>query len=137
MRRYASAIVFVLIMVTGELHRYFSLSHTSNWILHANRPMSDAWNVKFAGLQLMYILYPLAALLWHNNYINKATAITFVVFAVMDTLMYFWNYKTAGYGVVYLWYMVIWVLVYKAIRLWQRRHLMAHIWQQQKHSTKP
>lgn len=82
--------------------------------------MTVAWNVRFAANQVQLILYPLAALLWRHNRVNKSTARCFYVLAIMDTIMYFWNYKTTDYGYIYFWYVGFFLIIHfgKNIAAW-------------------
>lgn len=74
---------------------------------------------------------PLAALLWVKNRVNISTAKCFVLFAVMDTGMYFWNYKTTDYGYVYSWYVVFWLLIHFGPKI------ADFLWQHLKHWGRP
>jgi len=111
MRKYGTTIVLAVIMLVAELHNLFG-DVTQNWILQRYVPMGVAWNVKQAGLQLIYILYPLAAILYRRNRINYVTCLSFIWWGVLDTIMYFWNYKANMYAPVYLWVLLFWIVIY-------------------------
>lgn len=76
--------------------------------------MSVQQNVKDACDQLNFILYFVAFLcsFGHANKVNKTTVKTFVIFMVCDAALYFWNYKTYDYYIVYFWLIGIWALIY-------------------------
>lgn len=114
MRRYAATILLSLTLFIGEVHTYWEGRplRPQNWIWKVSREMPLQWNIKLASVQLNMILIFLAFLLYVPNRVNKATAVTFFWFAVLDTVLYFYNYKTFGYGYLYLVLAVIWLMAY-------------------------
>lgn len=112
MRTYATTYVFALILLLSGLWSFFPDAGSYNWVIHKYRPMSLAWNVRYACDQLIWVLYPIAVLCWKSNRVNTVTAKCFILLAVADAMFYFWNYKTTDYGIVYFWYMGLWVLLY-------------------------
>jgi hypothetical protein len=112
MRQYATTWVLALILLLSGAWSMFPDTGSYNLIIHEYRPMSMAWNVRYISDQLIFILYPIAVLLWKNNRVNTVTAKCFILLAIIDTLFYFWNYKTTDYGIVYFWYVGLWLLIY-------------------------
>lgn len=96
----------------GELHTYWSSQRVENWIITEYRPMAESWNVYFVCQELIVIMYFVAWYFWQSNKINFATVISFILLAIMDMAMYFYNYKLGGFGVVYFWFIGFWVVAY-------------------------
>lgn len=114
MRRYASTILLSLTLFIGEVHTFWERGplRPQNWIWKVQREMPLQWNIKFAADQLCFIMLCAAFLLYSPNRVNRATAVTFFCFAIIDTLLYFYNYKTYGYGYIYLILTGIWLYAY-------------------------
>ena len=119
MRKYLTTMILGLTLLIGEIHVFWERASTRpvNWIWNNPVPMSLQWNIKYVCLQLNYTLYFLSMLTYcgYDNRINRTTVVAFVLFSLVDTLMYFYNYKTFGYSITYLTLLIIWILVY----LWQ------------------
>ncbi len=79
------------------------------------------WNVNFAARELIIIMYFAAWLLYSSNKVNKATVMTFFVLSIVDALLYFYNYKLGGFGLVYYWFAGVWILIFnwKQIAKWK------------------
>ena len=122
MRQYATTFVFALIMFLSGLHTFFpdTVESVQAWQYYHKQPMTLAWNIRYLSDQVIWILYPLCALFWVNNRINRTTAKCFFLFAVMDAGMYFYNYKTTDYGLVYFWYIGFWLFIHYSAWLWRR-----------------
>jgi hypothetical protein len=45
-----------------------------------------------------------------------------LILAIFDALLYFYNYKLGGFGLVYYWFTGIWIMVYnwKSIIKWRQ-----------------
>lgn len=114
--KYATTILLACTIVIGELHTVWERQPVryENWIINRNVPMSVQQNVKNACDQLNFILYFVAFLSYagHCNRVNKTTVKTFAVFMFADAALYFWNYKTYDYYIVYFWLIGIWALIY-------------------------
>ncbi len=110
--RYWSSIILAITLPVGELHTYGSDTKVSNWILTQYRPMPESWNLKFAMDEIVIILYFLAWMLWKSNVVNRTTVVAFFVLAIMDTLLYFYNYKLYAFGNVYCWFIVLWGMIF-------------------------
>jgi hypothetical protein len=112
MRKYATTFLIGLTLLVNEIHTFWERKPVSiqNWIIDAYKPMTVQWNVKYASDQLNFILFAFALLLYVPNRANRSTAITLVCYAFLDTIAYFYNYKTFGYGLIYLILAGIWNL---------------------------
>jgi hypothetical protein len=112
MRKYATTFLIAATLLIGELHTFWERSPymSENWIYAVERPMPLQWNVKLASDQLNFILFAFALFLYVPNRANRSTAITLVCYAFLDTIAYFYNYKTFGYGLIYLILAGIWNL---------------------------
>ena len=114
MRKYATSYILALTIMLGELHTFWEKGeqHVENWIVEEYRPMTVQWNVKYAIDELNPILYFVAMFLFVPNRVNKTTVLSFILFASVDTLSYFYNYKTYGYGWMYFLLVICWLIVY-------------------------
>ena len=111
MRRNATWIILALTLPLCELHTFWhGDGRTSNWIIDRPTPMLIEWNVKYAVSQITVILYFLAWLLYVPTRSNKVIVRAFFAVALLDTMLYFWNYKTDGYGYVYFAYFFFFLL---------------------------
>lgn len=72
------------------------------------------WNVKFLSAQVTTIFYFLAWIFYINNknIVNNTTIKCFLVLAIIDTLVYFYNYKMYGFASMYFLAIIIWLLIY-------------------------
>ena len=105
-------------MPIGELHSYWSNNKVENWIWKAYRPMAQSWNVYFASQELIIILYFVAWYFWKDNRINHTTVVSFIFLAILDMIMYFYNYKLGGFGLIYFWFIGFWLVAYKTKKAW-------------------
>lgn len=117
MKRYLPTILLALTLASGEIHTFWSKSalyETTNWIWKRPTPMALDWNIKYAVLQFNYIIWFVAMFLYgkYPNRINKTTVIAFICFAILDTIMYFYNYKVYKYGGAYWLFLALWVFTY-------------------------
>lgn len=74
--------------------------------------MPVQWNVKYVTDELWFILMALAILYYVPNRVNRTTVKAYLVFCVLDLVMYFYNYKQEGYGWVYVALLITWITVY-------------------------
>lgn len=104
MKQYLTTILLTASVLIGEVHTFWEKLPVKqqNWILTIDRTMAVQWNVKFVSLQVNYILIAVALMYYHKNRLNVTAAAVFVLFQVADFLLYFYNYKTAGYGFIYI-----------------------------------
>lgn len=117
MRNHATTWVLALTLILGELHTVPIFSDdpmkTENWILRSYKPMTESWNMYYLESQLIKPLYFLAFLLWKRNKVNITTIKAFLFAGVIDTGMYFYNFKDPlFFGSFYVWMAAIWFLVY-------------------------
>lgn len=118
MRAYWATILLILTLPLGELHSYFNRSTVvQNWIVNAYKPMPLPWNVKYAEGQFIIILYFLAWLYYKPNKLNRTTVIAFFWLAILDTVLYFYDFKTGNFGRVYFWFAGFWLLSYNWVPL--------------------
>jgi hypothetical protein len=126
MRAYLTTIILSLTLVVGELHKIWEHdTRIQNWIISEYYPMLIKWNMKYLEIQIVVIMYFLSWLVYTPNHVNKTTVQAFFCLAIMDTFLYFYNYKTHGFGVVYYWYLGFWLLSFYGPRLarWLWKHL--------------
>lgn len=90
-------------MAVGETHSWFDRYDVPdiNWIIDRPTPMWLSWNIKYAEGQLQWILVALAGVLNKRSTFNTSAWWMFLFYCVLDTLFYFYNFRTHGYAVVY------------------------------------
>lgn len=117
MRKYATTFILALSILIGEVHTFWEGRSQEPidliWVRDVYMPIQ--WYIKLIGLQVNYTLYFLALYLYGENRINRASAVAFILFSLVDTLMFFYNYKTYGYGSAYFILLILWISAY----LWQ------------------
>lgn len=114
MRNNWSTIILVLTLPLGELHTFWANDTTvQNWIITEYIPMTVQWNIKFSAQELSVFAYFWAWVLWKENKVNRTTRMAFLWLAVMNVLLYFYNYKLGGFGKIYYWFAAFWIIVYK------------------------
>lgn len=96
----------------GELHHLFSDTHVSNWILFADKPMTDAWNMKYLAEEINRIIEGLSFLLMllmrkGATELYALVIIEYLVYRIVDIAAYFIDYKTDHYWQAVLLIMVI------------------------------
>jgi hypothetical protein len=113
MRKYATTIILFLSMSLCELHTFWPMGgHNERWILQYDMSTTLRWNVKYALNELWPLLVFIAWLLYIPNKINYTTVLACLMWVFLDLVMYFYNYKTAGYWKVYYWIVPIWFIAY-------------------------
>lgn len=118
MRKYLTSFLIALSFVVAELHCFWiNDTRVQNWILQRPTPMTIGWNVKHASDQLIWILVALSLLFYRPNRHNRTTVKVFVLWTIFDTCVYFVNFKTAGYGAMYLWLIAAWVIIFYGKRI--------------------
>lgn len=112
-RTYATTLIIWASLLIGELHTFWENStRRENWILTKSVVMPMQWNVKYATDQAWFILMAFAIYLYLPNRINRTTALAYALFCIADTFMYFYNYKQEGYGWVYTFLLITWIIIY-------------------------
>ena len=116
MKRYLTSILLWFSLLLSELHTFWENASKEkyNWIIDKFRPMTLQWNIKMVTDQLWIILIFVAMLFYDKNRINRTTVLTFICFGIIDTAMYFINYKTYQYSIVYFILTILWVSFYAA-----------------------
>jgi L-lactate permease len=109
--------ILLVTIFIAESHSYAGRFSTvkQNWILTIDRTMEIQWNLKYLADEINAILYFFSFYFYRKNSINKATLITFIIFCLIDAVMYVHNFKTLFYGSVYVWLGGIWVIVFWSI----------------------
>lgn len=127
--RYKTTILIWASLIVNEAHTFFeNVTKEANWILTKKVPMLIQWNVKFVGEEVSGLLIALALLLYSKNKINDTTVKVFVLYWVMDLILYFYDYKGRdSYKWVYLVILISWILIYnhgsKRIRTTNRQRM--------------
>lgn len=111
MKKYATSLILWASLLISELHTLFG-SQLTNWILAKRVDMPLNWNIKYATDELWFVMMGFAILFYTPNRINRASVISYIVFCIIDLLMYFVNYKTEGYGAIYTALLITWIIVY-------------------------
>jgi hypothetical protein len=118
-RKYATTIVLFFSLLIGEIHTFWEKRSQEpiDLIWASDIFMSRQWYAKLIGLQINYTLYFFALYLYggYSNRVNRSSAVAFILFSLVDTLMFFYNYKTYGYGLAYFILLILWISAY----LWQ------------------
>lgn len=110
--QYATSLLLSLTLILGELHVYWhSDGSIHNWIWKTYRPMTTDWNIKYAAEEFIVIIYFVAWLLYIPNNVNKRLIGSFLCLAIMDAVLYFYNYKTEEFGNVYFWFAFFYLLM--------------------------
>lgn len=113
MKRYLTTLILWATLLLGELHTFWENStKKENWILTRYVLMPIQWNVKLVTDEAVYIIIFAAMWFYRKNRVNDTTVLTFILFSIIDTGMYFYNYKTYGFGIVYVLFLVLWVVIY-------------------------
>lgn len=91
--------------------------------------MPVAWNVRYVTDQAMWLVVSLMVITYKKNRVNYTSAWALFIWCVIDTILYFYNYKTSGYFVTYFWLPAAWFVIYywkskQAERLWQRLNIL-------------
>lgn len=107
LKKYAVGLLLASTFFIAELHNFWAGDpRMQNWIVAAYKPMTIQWNVKYASDQLNWILIIFAMFLYgfpfSRNRFNHEIVIIYLAWVIFDTVLYFYNFKTVGYGVVYL-----------------------------------
>lgn len=102
--KYAATILLISTFLIGELHTFWEKASQApvNWIYAVSRPMCVQWNVKYLSEELNWLLVALALLLYRSNRVNRSAAIAYVFYRCADVALYLYNYKTFGYGFLYM-----------------------------------
>lgn len=120
MRKYATTYLLGFTFPIGEIHTFWERASQEpvSWILTKYTPMPIQWNVKYVGDQVNFILIAVAMHLYGKtpNGVNKASVLAYICYAVIDTLMYFYDYKTFNYYIVYFIIAVIWLILWKKFK---------------------
>lgn len=118
MRRYLSGLFIALIVFVAEIPAWIphDPSIQENWILYDYVPMSFAWNIRFVVSQLQFIFAAAALLVFTPSRFNTAAAFMFFCYCVLDSIMYFYNYKREHYWIVYPVIIIIFLLHYNRKR---------------------
>ncbi len=115
MRKNLTTWLIILTLLIGELHTlpFFSDEKVENWILRAFKPMTQVWNMTYLEWQIKAPLYFLAFRFWRPNKINRTTITAMLFAGIVDTIMYFYDFKKPMYyGSFYVWLALFWFLVY-------------------------
>jgi hypothetical protein len=116
MIKYSTTFILMLTVLVGELHTFWENGSTEvvNWIWSENVPMTVQWNIKYLTNQVNMTLYFVALFLfaYYPNRVNFATVSAFILFSLVDTLMYLYNFKRYEYGLSYFILLILWILAY-------------------------
>lgn len=121
--KYATTILLALSFIVAEIHTFWHNDSTvENWILGVDRPMPRNWNIKYAGDQAVWILVGIAMFCYgySRNLANRTSVTVFLIWCVADTCLYFYNFKTFGYGIIYWALLAMWLLLF-----WVGKHKRA------------
>ena len=121
MKKYLTTILMASTLLIGEVHTFWEKKPEvkENWIVNRYEPMSIQWNVKMAGEELILLMYFIAAwfLSLYPNHTNKTTVKVFIFAQLADIALYFWNFKTYNYHILYICMVLLWVwLLRKSIK---------------------
>lgn len=108
--RYLPAILIYSSFVIAELHNFFT-----DRIVNFHHPMPMAWAVKFTTDQIVWLVIATAMVLMtkYKNRENTLAAKVLLVWVVIDTVVFFYNYKTYLYGQTYIILCLIIIIVRK------------------------
>lgn len=112
-RQYKTTLIIWASLLISELHSFWENStEKANWILKENVVMSVQWNIKNLTDEVWFIMMALAILVYEKNRINRTTVLAYTAFCCIDMIMYFYNYKQAGYEAIYTFLLIAWILIY-------------------------
>lgn len=106
MKTYATTLILWASLLINEAHALFE---DSAKIFH-NMPLQ--WYVWFACNSIWGLLMGLAFWLYVPNRINRTTVKAYTLFCAWDLVMYFYNYKQAGYEAIYTYLLIAWIIIY-------------------------
>ncbi len=110
MKNYATTLIIWLSLLNNELHTLWE--HSSKTIIVNGSAMSVQWYVWFACNSIWGLLMGLAFWLYVPNRINRTTVKAYTLFCAWDLVMYFYNYKQAGYEAIYTYLLIAWIIIY-------------------------
>lgn len=120
MKRYSTTLILACTLVIGELHTFWEKASQEkvNWIIKRSEPMTMQWNIKMVGDEINIILYFVAMLLFgfYPNRTNTTSVISFIYLAVADLCLWFWNFKTYDYHILYLTLLAVWPLTFYLLK---------------------
>lgn len=104
MRKWWTTILLTVTIFVGELHTFWegSAGRVQNWIIAADRPMPLQWNIKYLTDEVSWLLVALAVFLYIPTRVNKTVSASFIFYQVLSLGLYFYNFKTYGFGFIYL-----------------------------------
>lgn len=115
MMRYATTYLLALSFIVTELHNLWANdTRIQNWILRGHHPMSIQWNMWYLSHQVLWIVFAIA-MFYYGKYPNRANKISvkvFIIWTILDTWLYIYNFKQIDYGYSYLWLSAISVLFF-------------------------
>jgi hypothetical protein len=112
-RKYLTTLFIALSFLVSEAHTFWhNTRDVQNWIICRYVPMELHWNIKYAGDQVVWILIAAALLTYIPNRVNKTSARIFLIWTIIDTLLYFINYKQGPYGLAYFGLAGLWLVLY-------------------------
>ena len=89
--------------------------------------MSIGWNIKYAASQFQFIIIALMVITYarERNKVNKVSVFVFLLWTVLDTVVYFFNFKQFEYHIMYIFLPLAWFSFYywkgkKADWLWKQ-----------------
>ena len=113
LKQYATTLIIWASLIIGELHTLWENSKVSeNWIITKYVPMPVQWNVKYVTDEIWFIMMGVAIYLFIPNRINRTTVKSYTLFCAWDLVMYFYNYKQAGYEAIYTYLLIAWIIIY-------------------------
>lgn len=114
MRKWLPAVLIAACIIVAEIPAFIPCDpdYLVSWNYKGYVPMSVAWNLKYLAGQLQFIFVAAALMLYTHSRVNKSAAVMFFVYCVLDTIMYFYNYKQEHYWVVYPAIIITFVLHY-------------------------
>ncbi len=113
MKKYRTTLLIWASLLVSELHSLWeNCKVNQNWIFKERVVMSVQWNVKNVTDEIWFIMMALAILVYEKNRINRTTVLAYTAFCIIDMFMYFYNYKREGYGAVYTFLLIAWILIY-------------------------
>lgn len=119
--RYATAILISLTFaISGLTCLWHGQTQIVNWIYARPTPMALEWNVKYLADEINALLIAVSIYTYRANPVNKSASIAYVFYCAVDIVLYFYDYKTGSYELLYFFLPFI--------------TLLAYYWRQQKHT---
>lgn len=90
----------------GQAYTLFDNKELHNWFLCVDRPMTDAWNVKYLSEEMNRVVEALFMIwIFERSYVNilyRLAAVEYMLYRCIDLVVYPFWFKSQNYWYVFL-----------------------------------